>query len=106
MKNFSLIAMTVYVFDVVTKMLVRAKLPMGDEISVFPFFSLVQVTNTGVAFGLFQGRNAMFAVAGVVLTFFLVTTAYRTRDQDPLLLVVLGLILAGALGNLTDRFLF
>ncbi len=70
MKKFALIASVVYVLDVATKVIVRAKMPLGAEIPLTPFFSLVHVTNTGVAFGLFQGKNYLFAGLGLLLTFF------------------------------------
>jgi signal peptidase II len=96
----------VYLLDVATKILIRTHLPLGGEVSVLPFFSLVHVTNTGVAFGLFQGRNYFVAVAGLVFSAFMVGAALRYRREDPFLTAVLGLILAGAWGNLTDRIVF
>jgi signal peptidase II len=69
------------------------------------FFNLVNVTNTGAAFGSFKGNNTFFVVisviALVVVTFLLV----RHRRSDPWRDMSLALLLAGILGNLTDRLL-
>lgn len=106
MKRFTVLLAVVYLLDVISKIAIRTRLPFGSEIQLLPFFSIVHVTNTGVAFGLFQGKNILFAVVGVIFSAVLITIAYRHRKKDPFLTAILGLVLGGAWGNLTDRILF
>jgi signal peptidase II len=68
---------------------------VGDTVS----FRLAR--NTGGAFSLFQAFTPLLAIVAIVVAFFLVRTVRRTHD--PLLVVGLSLVLAGALGNLLDR---
>lgn len=106
MKRFTLLAVSVFALDVLTKVFVRTHLLIGQEIHVLPFFSLTHVTNTGVAFGMFQGRNGFFAVVGVVFSVAMVVAALRSKKDDQFLKSMLGLILGGAWGNLTDRIVY
>lgn len=96
----------VLAFDILTKVLVRAKLPLGSEIIVAPFFSLVHIKNTGIAFGLFQERNIFFIGLGVVLTILMMVLALKLRTKDKFAALVLAGILGGAVGNLIDRVIF
>lgn len=57
--------------------------------------------NTGGAFSLFQSFTPILAVLAAIVTVVLVRAVQRTRD--PVLLIALALVLAGALGNLCDR---
>jgi signal peptidase II len=62
------------------------------------------VTNSGAAFGSFANNNGFFialsCVALVIVTFLLL----RPSPSDPWRRFALALLLAGILGNLTDRF--
>ncbi|MGH2786226.1 MAG: signal peptidase II [Actinomycetota bacterium] len=57
--------------------------------------------NPGAAFGIFQRAPVLFTVLAIAIVVFIVAIAPRTRDI--LNAVALGLVLGGALGNLTDR---
>lgn len=89
--------------DQITKYIVIQALPLGASWPREGFFRITHVANTGSAFGLFGGQNAVLAIAallgiGVLVLF------YRTHPNPSLLVrMSLGLMLAGALGNLTDR---
>src|SRR5262245_20078883 len=106
MKIFLYLTLPLYVLDQVTKQLIVRFVDPAEKISVIPnFFEIVNVTNTGAAFGSFQNNNAFFivlsCVALIVVTFLLL----RPGPRDPWRGVALGLLLAGVLGNLTDRLL-
>ena len=70
------------------------------------FFSLVNITNTGAAFGSFRGNNTFFIVISIIALLVVVSLLARRRQQDILRDVSLALLLAGILGNLTDRLLY
>jgi signal peptidase II len=60
-------------------------------------------TNSGGAFSLLTGAPLFFGIMAMVIIGGIV---YASRRAQPLaMLVILGLILGGALGNLTDRLL-
>lgn len=59
------------------------------------------VRNTGSAFSLATGMAPLLAAVAVVLS--IVVVAMGRRERDPWLVLALGLVLGGALGNLADR---
>lgn len=92
--------------DVLTKTLVREKLPLGAEIHLLPFFSLVHVKNTGIAFGMFQQMNFFFIFLGLAVAGGIFYYGIRLYKEDPFAGVVLAGVLGGAMGNLADRVFF
>lgn len=66
-------------------------------------FSLTQWWNTGTIWGLGQGFNLPLIVLRIGAVAALVYFALRCRPSQRLTLLVLGAILAGALGNLYDN---
>ena len=90
-----------------TKYAVRASFYPGETVQVAPFFQLTYLTNTGIAFSMFQGANAVFAIfsAAVVIVF----AAWYVKNAprvDALARAAMALIMSGATGNLIDRVLF
>ena len=57
--------------------------------------------NPGAAFGIFQRAPVLFTVLAIGIVIFILAIAPRVKDV--LNAVALGLVLGGALGNLTDR---
>jgi signal peptidase II len=70
------------------------------------FFNLVHVTNDGAAFGSFKGNNAFFIGISIVALVVVTVLLVRPRRCDQWRDVSLALLLAGILGNLTDRLLY
>ena len=68
-----------------------------------PVLALQYVENTGGAFGFFRGQTALLTVMALVVIGALVLYYRRVVDPSPWLVVSLGLLLGGALGNLVDR---
>ncbi len=66
--------------------------------------------NTGAAFGLLGDAGGwqrwMFIAIAVIISITIVTWARRLQKKDKLEILCLGLILGGAIGNLTDRIRF
>jgi signal peptidase II len=102
------VAALIVVLDQLTKAIVLAFfVPNGldDGTRVAPFFNLVLTYNRGVSFGLFSaggGRGALVfsLVAGAIVAGLL---WWLARAESPLLAVSIGLIVGGAVGNVTDR---
>lgn len=97
-------AVVVYALDRVTKLWVEAALAGRPPIEIVPgVLSFNYTTNSGGAFGLGRSAPWVFAGATVLVSVVIVFVSFRL-DRRPLALA-LGLILGGALGNLTDRIL-
>ena len=93
----------VYGLDQVTKLAVSQALDLGRSWPAEGFFRITHSYNTGSAFGLFSGQNTLLILVSFV-GIGLLTWIYRTQpNPNRWLRFSLGLQLAGALGNLTDR---
>jgi signal peptidase II len=97
-------AVALYAADQVTKSLVVASLAPGESVEVIgDLVRLWYVKNTGAAFSLFPGALWLFLPV-TVLALVMIGWFFRSyRARGPWIHVVLGTILAGTLGNLTDR---
>ena len=93
-----------YVVDRVTKIVVEETLAGRPPIVLIPgAVQLRYTTNAGGAFGLFGGQPWLFLTATVAVCAVIALLSARLTSR--MTAVGLGLILGGALGNLTDRIL-
>ena len=107
MKLILFLSLPLYVLDQLTKQLVtRSISPYDARIVVPDFFNLVNVTNSGAAFGSFKGNNTFFVVISIVALVVVTVLLLRHGRPDAWRDVSLALLLAGILGNLTDRLLY
>ncbi|MEY2573340.1 MAG: signal peptidase [Verrucomicrobiota bacterium] len=107
MKYILLLSLPLYLLDQITKHLVLRFVGAEDIHVVVPdFFAVVNVTNDGAAFGSFKNNNAFFIVLScVAFVFVFALLLRRTLARDRFRDVSLALLLAGIMGNLTDRLL-
>jgi signal peptidase II len=102
-------AALVLIADQITKYLVATRLEVGQSVNLIPWlapvFSITHVTNTGVAFGMFQGLGSLFVIAHVVAAVAIIIYSLRLPPGQWALRLALGLALGGAVGNLIDRVL-
>jgi signal peptidase II len=102
-----IVALLVIAIDQAVKYLVSTSLPIGGAWSPLPgpspFFQIVHVPNTGVAFGLFRDLGAVFIVVPLIISGIIIYYARRLRADQKFMALALGLTLGGALGNVIDR---
>ena len=107
MKFIFLLSLPLYALDQATKFWVQRFVdPNRPRVVVQGFFDLVNVTNTGAAFGSFKNNNTFFVVISCLALLVVVTLLVRHRPHDNWRDISLALLLAGILGNLTDRLLY
>lgn len=107
MKYIFFLTLPLYGLDQLSKYVVRQIIPPEKAYPVLiGFFDLVNVTNTGAAFGSFKNNNTFFIVISFLAMLVVVILLVRHRPRDRWRDVSLGLLLAGILGNLTDRLLY
>jgi signal peptidase II len=106
MKYIFLLSLPLYALDQVTKYLVlRFVDPNQPRVIVSGFLTLVNVTNTGAAFGSFKNNNTFFVAISCLALLVVVSLLVRRRSRDVWRDISLALLVAGVLGNLTDRLL-
>src|SRR6476659_9771290 len=96
-------AVLVVVLDQVTKAWLVANLSPGEVVQVIgDFVRLAYNQNSGALFGLFRDNAALFGLVSLGVVGLIVLDHARS-GRSTYLSIALGLLLGGALGNLTDR---
>ena len=103
------VAILVYAVDQLIKWLIVGPLDLpnrlGGTIPVLPIFRLQWVENHGISMGFLtagsaQGRWMLVALTAAIA---ITVTVWLWRERNRLDALSLGLVLGGALGNITDR---
>ena len=95
------------ILDQAVKMAVEAYLPMHEAVAMLPMLALYRTYNYGVAFSMLSGMDGWFIVGlRLVVVAFVIWLWRQTPKARGIAHAGYALIIAGALGNLIDRFLF
>ena len=98
------IALLVVALDQITKQIVLRFLGYSHEkIVIEGFFKFVLWGNTGAAWSLFRGNNALLALIAVVALVVLFFSRHHFDARSGLGQLAFGLICGGIIGNLIDR---
>ena len=101
---FAIVAAVVWSLDVVTKIWAVEKLADRPPVDLIPgVLDLTLVRNPGAAFSVGTGFTSVLTVLALCIVAFVLRLSLRLRSR--LWALALGLLLGGALGNLTDRML-
>ncbi|MGH3518181.1 MAG: signal peptidase II [Haloechinothrix sp.] len=96
------VALVVFACDVITKVLATSALEGSEPIRVLGGVVYLQlIRNPGAAFSLATGMTWVLALIAIAVVIAIIWLAGKLRS--PGWAVGLGLVLAGALGNLVDR---
>jgi signal peptidase II len=100
------LALFILALDQFTKWLVLHSIFEGDEKTIIPgFFNLAHRVNTGAAWSLFTGNNAVLAIVALVALVALYFSRHHFNAHTLTGQFAFGLIFGGITGNLTDRLL-
>lgn len=104
----ALIAGTIIILDQVTKSLVRNNIELWTGVWapwdwIIPYARIIHVPNTGVAFGMFQGKGIIFTILASLVALVIIYYYPQVPESDWSLRLAMGLQLGGAVGNLIDR---
>ena len=100
------LAAIVLVLDQVSKWVILALVMQPPRvIEVLPVFNLVLTYNTGVSFGVFAGDAAWqpWVLSAVSLAIVVGLLVWMRYNHNALILLGVGLIVGGAIGNVVDR---
>lgn len=79
---------------------------MAPQVYVTSFFNLTLVWNTGISFGLFSGGDGAWVLSILASLVSIGLLVWMWRAGGRLLVLSLGLIIGGAVGNVIDRVRF
>lgn len=92
--------------DQVAKAMVRSAMVEHQSARFVPhLLNLTYVRNEGAAFGLFPGRQPVFMATSLMVLFVIAAFWRRTHPTQWPVVIALGLVTSGAVGNLIDRSL-
>jgi signal peptidase II len=95
------------VIDQIVKIAVDRYLPLQEAVPVIPMLALYRTYNLGVAFSMLSGMDGWFIVGmRLIIVAFVIWLWHRTSSNRWIAHIGFALIIAGALGNLIDRFLY
>ncbi len=94
----------VWAADQFTKHLTVTRLPLHEPVPVLGnFLQWFSTTNPGGAFSMLSGHTWVFTIALATVAIIALVQLFRVRSR--VWIIVLGLLLGGVLGNLTDRII-
>ena len=95
------------VLDQAAKFAVEAYLPLHEPVPVMPMLALYRTYNLGVAFSLLSGMEREFIIGmRLVIVGFVLWLWRRTPAERSFTHAGFALIIAGAIGNLIDGFVY
>ncbi|MBV1907638.1 MAG: signal peptidase II [Pseudomonadales bacterium] len=93
--------------DRLSKHYISDNLSLGDELVIWPMFSIVRWHNNGAAFSFLSDAGGwqtwVFILLGWGFSAYIVWEIYRVKSHERLLGFTYAMILGGALGNLWGR---
>ena len=107
-RSFWLVAIVGIIFDQLTKYIVVQKFAeIGDTFPIWQnVFHFTYVINTGAAFSFFRGQVDILRWISLFVSIVLILFVWYSPKISQLEQFGYGFILAGAIGNGIDRFLF
>jgi signal peptidase II len=101
------IVASVLIIDQTAKRWVLANLALGESYrpipALYPLFQLTRSENTGSAFGFLPQAGDIFLIIAVIVVIVMLVVYPRVPEKPRLTRLAMGLVIGGALGNVTDR---
>ena len=106
---FALVCVAWLAFDRITKVFVDSSYSVGQVIvpDTLAILKFNLVHNTGAAWGVFSGSTITLGVVSALLCALIAAfTVYELKRGSLLEMAALGLVFAGGVGNMVDRFMY
>ncbi|HHZ05744.1 MAG TPA: signal peptidase II [Clostridiales bacterium] len=98
------IAVVLVLIDQLLKMVIVNTVKIDGGFSFLgDFVNIIYVENKGVAFGLMENFRWLFVIVTGVIIFFLIAYLIKYKPKSKMLIISIGMIVGGGIGNLIDR---
>jgi signal peptidase II len=97
---FAIIALSVVIFDQLTKFLVRLFQPVWD----LKILTIQFIQNTGAGFGILQGKVFWLGLLSLIVAGIIIYN-YKHISKEKWMQYAFALFLGGTIGNMIDRLL-
>jgi len=102
-----LFVVVMVILDQILKYLVEAMLPFQQAVPIVPYLALYRTWNEGVAFSFLSGMNGWAIIVMRLAIVAFILWWWRGADRSAgLMHFGFALIVAGAIGNIIDRFIY
>lgn len=102
--TFYMTALAAFALDQWSKLAIVGAIAVGHSRPLIDgFLHLTPALNKGAAWSLFHGHVGVLAAISLAVSVAIAVYLHRTRPTSPLVVLGLGLLLGGALGNGVDR---
>ncbi len=102
-KKIFIVGIIVLFLDQLSKILVNTFISIDESVVIIDnFFSIVNITNTGAAFSILEGRTVFL----IILSLLIILMLYKmigSFEKNKTNLFAFGLLFGGIFGNLGDR---
>ena len=100
-------AAAIFLADQLSKYWINSMAHDIFPISVMPnIFYIKRITNSGIAFGLFQNRINIIIAISIIAVTLIIILKIKLRLCSYVFNLGIGMLLGGAIGNLADRIIF
>jgi len=90
--------------DIITKALVEKYISIYERVNVLgSFVQLTLIYNQGGIFGILQGYQQFFLIVSIIVFLLLIVYFILEKNKTLIFTSSMGLICAGAIGNILDR---
>jgi len=107
MKRWYAIAALVLFLDRISKYVITENFALGDQMVVWPMFSIVRWHNAGAAFSFLNDaggwQRGMFIVLAIAFSLFIVREIHLLKRHEYFAGFTYAMVLGGAIGNLWGR---
>ena len=106
--SYSVLIILLVVLDAFSKNYAVNNFLFAQSYTTFiPFIDFLLIYNSGIAFGIFDGYGNLASNLLLVITIFILIYLIRllVKEEVKIAKFALSLIIAGALGNIIDRFI-
>lgn len=105
--SFLLMALAIFALDQLIKAPIRSHWAIGQSQPLTPFLALTYLQNPGALFGILPNHTFALGIVSLLISVGIIVYVWRRPPQTGWLpYVALGILLGGALGNMSDRLVF
>ena len=107
MKKLIIISTFVFLFDLISKIVVSNVLSLNKSVCIIKnFFYLTYSKNYGAAFSIMQNSRFLLITISVIVLFIIVYYINKNNKNNKIEIVGYSIIIGGLIGNLFDRIVY
>ena len=101
------IAIIIILIDQITKFLIKTSFQLKESLLIIKnFFHLTYIHNFGAGFGILQQQHLILIFISLIVVGVIFYYLDKIGEKEKLLQILVGFILGGTIGNVTDRIAY